>query len=105
MEVLDILSSEETCSKLFREIRWRDGIRCPRCGSTRLKGHGNYGEGLKRYRCKTCGRTFNDKTGTPFHYSRLKPEGMVHAHPPLPGPAQLHPQPKLAPGPKLHDHL
>lgn len=71
MEVLDILSSEETCSKLFREIRWRDGTRCPRCGSTRLKGHGNYGEGLKRYRCKTCGRTFNDKTGTPFHYSRL----------------------------------
>ncbi|MEM3650428.1 MAG: transposase [Candidatus Jordarchaeaceae archaeon] len=66
MEVLDILSSEETCSKLFREIRWRDGTRCPRCGSTRLKGHGNYGEGLKRYRCKTCGRTLKRQDRNPI---------------------------------------
>jgi transposase-like protein len=71
MNVLDILSSEEVCSKLFREIRWRNGPYCPRCGSRRLKGHGNYGQGLKRYLCKSCGRTFNDKTGTPFHHSRL----------------------------------
>lgn len=27
--------------------------------------------GLKRHRCKACGRTFNDKTKTIFHYSRL----------------------------------
>ncbi|MEM3526309.1 MAG: hypothetical protein QXV37_02750, partial [Candidatus Jordarchaeaceae archaeon] len=40
----------------FREIRWRDGTRFPRCSSTRLKRHGNCGEGLKKYRCKTCGR-------------------------------------------------
>lgn len=36
-----------------------------------VKGHGNYGQGLKRHFCKACGRTFNDKTGTMFHYSRL----------------------------------
>lgn len=36
-----------------------------------VKGHGNYGDGLKRHFCKACGRTFNDKTGTLFHYSRL----------------------------------
>ncbi|MEM2134851.1 MAG: hypothetical protein QXG44_08370 [Candidatus Jordarchaeaceae archaeon] len=41
----------------------------------------------------------------PIPLFSAEPEGMVHAHPPLPGPAQLHPQPKLAPGPKLHDHL
>lgn len=37
---------------------------------TQLKGHGNYAPGLKRYKYKTSGRTFNDKTGTIFHYSR-----------------------------------
>jgi transposase-like protein len=36
-----------------------------------VKGHGPYRHGLKRYKCKACKRTFNDKTGTIFHYSRL----------------------------------
>ena len=31
--------------------------------------------GLKRYFCKSCRRTFNDKTGTIFHYSRLSLRG------------------------------
>ncbi|MEM2959794.1 MAG: hypothetical protein QW261_15945, partial [Candidatus Jordarchaeaceae archaeon] len=43
-----------------------------RCRSTHVKkGHGNYGQELKCYRCKTCGRTLNDRTGT-LQYSRLK---------------------------------
>jgi transposase len=71
MKILGLLSSEEACSRLFRMVRWRNGVRCPRCGSGRVKGHGNYGRGLKRYMCRACGRTFNDKTGTIFHYSRL----------------------------------
>jgi len=52
-------------------VRWGDGVFCPRCGSCMVKGHGNYRQGLKRYKCRACGRTFNDKTGTIFHYSRL----------------------------------
>lgn len=71
MRLLDLLSSEEACSRLFRNVRWRNGVYCPRCGSRRVKGHGNYGQGLKRHKCKVCGRTFNDKTGTRLHYSRL----------------------------------
>jgi hypothetical protein len=39
--------------------------------SARDVGHGSYRRGLKRYKCKACGRTFNDKTGMIFHYSRL----------------------------------
>jgi len=71
MKTLGLLSSEEACSRLFRRVRWRNGLHCPRCGSGRVKGHGNYGRGLKRHFCKACGKTFNDKTGTLFHYSRL----------------------------------
>ena len=32
----------------------------PRCGFERVKGHGNYELGLKRYFCKACGWTFNE---------------------------------------------
>lgn len=67
----DLLSGEGACSKLFRNVKWRNGVCCHRCGSWRVKGHGNYGQDLKRDFCKACGRTFNDKTGTMFHYSRL----------------------------------
>ena len=51
-------------------VGWRSGVHCPRRGSVGVKGHGNHGQGLKRYPCKDCGRTLNDKTETPFQYSR-----------------------------------
>jgi len=77
MDVLGLLSSEFACSRLFRAVRWRDGVYCSKCGSCRVMGHGNYGQGLRRYLCKACGRTFNDKTGTLFHYSRLSLRGWL----------------------------
>ncbi|RLI13963.1 MAG: hypothetical protein DRO43_05200 [Candidatus Hecatellales archaeon] len=95
MDVLDLLSNEEACSGLFRMVRWRSGVYCPRCGSIRVKGHGNYGLGLKRYMRKDCGRTFN-KTGTVFHYFQVEPKRVVCAYAPIPGLAQLLSGPKLA---------
>jgi len=71
MNVLDLLSSEIICSRIFRSIRWSSGVYCPRCNSRNIKSHEKYKHGLKRYFCKSCKRTFNDKTGTIFHYSRL----------------------------------
>ena len=40
MDVLDLLSSEFACSRLFRAVRWRGGVYCPKCGSRSIKGHG-----------------------------------------------------------------
>ncbi|MBS7269687.1 MAG: hypothetical protein KIH10_12720 [Candidatus Freyarchaeota archaeon] len=89
-KVLDILTSEETYSKLFREIRRRTGIHYPRCDLRRLKGHGNYGQRLKRYLCKVLWKDLkNDKIGTIFQHSRLKLEGMIHVYFSLLSPAQL----------------
>ncbi|MBS7269808.1 MAG: IS1 family transposase [Candidatus Freyarchaeota archaeon] len=51
---------------MFREFRWRDDTHCPRCGSKGLKEYGNYGQGLKRYRCKTCGRTLKQQDRNPI---------------------------------------
>ncbi|MBT9150896.1 MAG: hypothetical protein DDT40_01075 [candidate division WS2 bacterium] len=38
-------------------------IACPHCKSTDIYGHGVY-MGRKRYKCKSCAKTFNDFTGT-----------------------------------------
>lgn len=40
---------------------------CPRCQATRYKRFG-YSSGHQRYRCRECGRTWAETTGTPvFH--------------------------------------
>jgi len=43
--------------------------RCPSCACERHHRHGQ-ANGLQRYRCRACGRTFNDLSGTPL--SRLR---------------------------------
>lgn len=40
-----------------------DDRRCPRCGTPGAGPHGKTG-GLRRYRCRACGRTFTAVTGT-----------------------------------------
>jgi len=64
------MGPEPTLREL-REARFANGPRCPRCGSTEVVRRGTYA-GRQRYRCKaeTCGRTFNDLTGTPRAYSK-----------------------------------
>lgn len=61
MNVLYLLSSEFACSILFRSVRRVNGVYRPRCGSISVKGYGNYMFSLKRYLCKACWKTFNDK--------------------------------------------
>jgi len=45
--------------------------RCPGCASNRYHRHGQ-ANGLQRYRCRDCGRTYNDLSGTPLARLRLK---------------------------------
>jgi len=44
---------------------------CPHCQGASLYRHGA-ANGLQRFRCRTCGRTFNCLTGTPLARLRLK---------------------------------
>lgn len=53
--------------RLFRHLRFRHGLFCPRCGHTRIHRWGRYGC-RRRYRCLGCRRTFSDFTGTPLAY-------------------------------------
>ena len=41
--------------------------RCPNCQSSKFKKNGRYKD-RQRYKCKTCDRTFNEFTGTVWHY-------------------------------------
>ena len=47
------------------------GLCCPRCQGRQLYRHGAK-SGLQRFRCRTCGRTFNSLTGTPLAHLRHK---------------------------------
>ena len=45
--------------------------RCPRCACERYHRHGQ-ANGLQRYRCRDCGRTYNDLSGTALARLRLR---------------------------------
>ncbi|MFN3789786.1 transposase [Massilia sp.] len=45
--------------------------RCPSCACERYYRHGQ-ANGLQRYRCRACGRTYNDLSGTPLARLRLR---------------------------------
>lgn len=77
-EILDKLDRDqkaELASLLHRELNVPDlkraarevgddrPVRCPHCGATDIYGHGLY-RGRRRYKCKSCRKTFNDLTGT-----------------------------------------
>jgi transposase-like protein len=61
----ELLSSEASAANLLEQVRWREGLCCPRCRSESVIKHGSYRE-YQRYLCNHCDRTFNDKTGTIF---------------------------------------
>jgi transposase-like protein len=58
-DLLAIFMSGAYAARLLREVR------CIYCGSLSVRGV------CRRYRCKACLRTFNDKSGTDFEYSRI----------------------------------
>ena len=63
--------SESAAADLLAQVRWRNGVKCPRCRSDRTVRNGSY-RVYQQYLCKNCGRSFNDKTGTIFAHSKLK---------------------------------
>ncbi len=67
---LDVFGSESVAANLLQQVRWRDGVSCPRCRSDRTVRNGSYRE-YQRYFCKNCDRTFNDKIDTIFAHSKV----------------------------------
>ena len=51
---------------------------CPHCAGREIVGLGR-SDGLLRFRCKSCGRTFNALTKTPMAHLRKKEKWRAHA--------------------------
>lgn len=65
-----VFASERRAANLLQQVRWRDGIYCPRCCAESVIQYGSY-RVFQQYRCKHCDRTFNDQTGTIFEHSTV----------------------------------
>jgi transposase-like protein len=73
---LRVLDALHPAAGLDQAIALIDQIRsagrcCPRCGSRHWHRHGHAND-LQRFRCRECGRTFNDLSGTPLARLRLR---------------------------------
>lgn len=54
------------------EKHLRDDLKCRRCGNRHVQGWGREKNGLQRYKCMDCNKTFNPLTGTPLARMRKK---------------------------------
>ncbi len=50
---------------------------CPHCSNASTHKDGRDRAGKQRYHCSACGRSFSDRTGTPFTHHRWPREVMV----------------------------
>lgn len=64
-------SEENLLLERLRALRWKHGLRCPRCRATACSVHALGRNGRRKLRCSGCGRTFNDLTGTPLARTHL----------------------------------
>jgi transposase-like protein len=75
---VEVFCSEASAASLLGQVRWREGLQCPRCQSESVIKYGSYRE-YQRYRCKNCGRTFNDKTDTIFAHAKIGLDKLLFA--------------------------
>ena len=71
-QVLDALGPAAGLDQLLALLdQFKADRRCPSCASPHWHRHGQ-ANGLQRYRCRACRRTFNDLSGTPLARLRLR---------------------------------
>ena len=70
------LLDDAQCYDQLRELRWPMGRQCPFCDAQQVirRGFDDQHPAKQRYECKSCGRRFDDLTGTVFagHHQPLK---------------------------------
>ena len=67
VDLIERHHSEDVCRQLLEELRWPDGIECPRCGGatiSRIKKR-------NQFDCDSCRYQFSVTSGTVFHKSKL----------------------------------
>ena len=64
---MDRYSSDDACRDLLENLRWPNGVACPRCGSTGISTI----KGRRVYDCNDCRYQFSVTAGTIMHDSHL----------------------------------
>lgn len=71
-----VTAQASQCAHIIETAR-QPHLRCPRCEGTRFYRHG-HANGLQRFQCRACKRTFNSLTGTPLARLRQKHRWMTY---------------------------
>jgi transposase len=70
------ITDDARCYEMVRQLRWPGGVRCPHCdsGTVVKQGRDETESHRQRYECRSCGRRFDDLTGTIFagHHQPLR---------------------------------
>jgi len=70
------LIDDAKCFAVIREIRWPNGVCCPKCGSGKVnkRGFHTHQACRQRYGCQDCGQQFDDLSDTIFegHHQPLR---------------------------------
>lgn len=67
MTLMERYHSEDKCRQVLEELRWPDGVRCPRCDSDKISRIYERGQ----FDCDSCRYQFSVTAGTIFHDSHL----------------------------------
>jgi transposase-like protein len=78
--LIPYLQDDQKAADYLRQVRWPDGVTCPRCGSDAVESRERCDNGLQRFSCVPCaGRLgqqfamFTDWTSSIFEESKLRP--------------------------------
>jgi len=74
--------TEGSVAKLIEvkaNLKEKEKFTCPHCKGEEVIGHGKY-KGRKRYKCKSCKKTFNDLTGPSVSHIHKKDEWKSYLH-------------------------
>jgi transposase-like protein len=66
-ELIERFGDDQKCRNYLEHLRWKDGVRCPKCGSAKISSI------LKRdqFDCDSCRYQFSVTAGTIFHDTHL----------------------------------
>src|SRR5262249_45926662 len=78
--LIPYLQDDQKAADYLRQVRWPDGVTCPRCGSAAVEPRERCDNGLQRFNCGPCaarlGQQFamcTDWTSSIFEESKLRP--------------------------------
>ena len=78
--LIPYLQDDQKAADYLRQVRWPDGVTCPRCGSDAVEPRERCDNGLRRFNCVPCAARlgqqfamFTDWTSSIFEESKLRP--------------------------------